>query len=348
MDGIVDATKANLWVETAKEAAAKGDMGAIETLGTLKAGETKVMTMSVYMPTSVGNEANQTTNAEVVKAEGAPTLYIGLGLVATQADSKLPGENATKISNGFYKDEAEKAFYVTNADGFVAFTNYKQSMRNSTVYICSNIDLAGKTVTSMDGANDIYAGMKIDGQNFVISNMVIKSEGTIQGGLFTRITQIEEIKDITFDKAVVDREGIYAAVVVGQVYNDLVLDNVDVTNSSVSAPYKVAALVGAVYDEKPTVSKTVTLRNCDVVNTTITATQLDFGTCGLVAFVYADDGEKLVLENCTISDSTLVGVNQGGYDYNGWAYYMSENKQPVRVDEVEGFTVINCTKVEAK
>ncbi len=73
----------SLWIkDAAQEKAAMGDLSGLGMEGTLLFDENKAITLAVYMPTQVGNEANQKT--ELRDTEGAPTIYLGLTLNATQ------------------------------------------------------------------------------------------------------------------------------------------------------------------------------------------------------------------------------------------------------------------------
>lgn len=48
--------------------------------------ESKVLTLAVYMPTKVGNEANQAS--DMVASEGQPEIYFGITIKAIQAESE--------------------------------------------------------------------------------------------------------------------------------------------------------------------------------------------------------------------------------------------------------------------
>ena len=77
------ANREALWLQDA--AAEKAAMGKLDGLGNtavLLPGISETMTLAVYMPTQVGNEANQLTSAKA--KEGEPTIYLGLTLNATQ------------------------------------------------------------------------------------------------------------------------------------------------------------------------------------------------------------------------------------------------------------------------
>ncbi len=52
----------------------------------LESGSSTVLTLAVYMPTRVGNEANQLSSK--VAEEGQPELYFGITIKATQAESE--------------------------------------------------------------------------------------------------------------------------------------------------------------------------------------------------------------------------------------------------------------------
>ena len=85
-DGIVTpANREALWIaDAAEEKAAMGDLsrlsGKVNSL--LPSSDGDVLTLAVYMPTQVGNEANQLTSKKAT--EGEPTIYLGVNLVATQ------------------------------------------------------------------------------------------------------------------------------------------------------------------------------------------------------------------------------------------------------------------------
>ena len=108
-------------------------------------------------------------------------------------------------------------------------------------------------------------------------------------------------------------------------------------NSSITGGYKVAPLIGTVYNES-TSTVTATLKNCDVENVTVKATSYDFCTTGMVAFVYAEDNDKIVFENCTVKDVKLYAPNV----YTAHAAVYTEGSD-VLFNEAVGVTVENVT-----
>ena len=174
-----------------------------------------------------------------------------------------------------------------------------------------------------------------NGNGHTIKNLTVNGQA-----MFTIFSNAHDVvvKDVTFDNAKVTCTGINAAIIVGQTYNNLLLENVDVKNSAVVGSYKVATLVGTVYDEKAS-TVTATLKGCDVVNTTVKSTGYDFCTTGMVSFVYADNNDKIEFENCTVSDVKLYGPNDG---YKAHAAIYTTGSESL-FNEAEGVTVTNVT-----
>ena len=250
-----------------------------------------------------------------------------------------------KVSDGLYKGEGTApVYYVYNAEGLATLNTM---MNNDTagkavvVNLVADIDFAGKTWTPVDSHVDFGFYLKeINGNGYTISNLTINGQA-----MFTRFScgagNDVVIKDVTFDNATVNSGSLNTAIIVGQTYNNLVLDNVDVKNSSVTGGYKVATLVGTVYNESAS-AITLSVKNCDVDNCTVTTTQYDFMTCGLVAFVYVGDNDSVVFENTTISNVALANTNSGGYSYHAFVYYNDQDTNDC-FNEAEGVTVSGCT-----
>ena len=108
-------------------------------------------------------------------------------------------------------------------------------------------------------------------------------------------------------------------------------------NSSITGTYKVAPLIGTVYNESTT-TITATLKNCDVENVTVEATTHDFCTTGMVAFVNAKDNDKIEFENCTVKDVKLYAPNS----YTAHAAIYTTGSDTL-FNEAEGVTVSNVT-----
>ena len=211
----------------------------------------------------------------------------------------------------------------------------KSAGRNVVVNLLADIDFTGKTWTTVDSHVDLGCTLKeFNGNGYTISNLTINGQA-----MFRRFANTADvtIKNLTFDNAKVNHNSINAAIIVGHTYDNLILDNVDVKNSTIVGGYKVSTLVATVYNESSS-SITATLKNCDVINTTVKAISYDFCTTGMVAFVYADDNDKVVFENCTVSDVKLYAPNV----YTAHAAIYTTGSETL-FNEAEGVTVTNVT-----
>ena len=183
----------SLWMKDAvQEKEAMGDLSGLGMEGTLLLGENKAITLAVYMPTQVGNEANQSTAKK--DAEGAPTIFLGLTLSATQ----IPHE-----SDSFDKDYDKDAEYdgeVSTEASLVAAIekggSYKLAkdinltqpvnVANGTTVV---LNLNGKTLSyDSDYAINNKGDLTIGGDGDIKGRGGIKSTAgklTINGGTYT-------------------------------------------------------------------------------------------------------------------------------------------------------------------
>lgn len=135
----------DLWLDSAAEKEAMGDTsGLAGNDDLLEPNASEVFTVAAYMPTSVGNEANQSTAART--AEGAPEIYLGLTLNATQAPYEEDSfgddyDNAAAVSTA---EELEKAIA---AGGNVVLWNDIQVDNRLAVSSETTLDLNGRTIT---------------------------------------------------------------------------------------------------------------------------------------------------------------------------------------------------------
>ena len=247
-------------------------------------------------------------------------------------------DGVTIIDTGLGKIAETNAYYVYNETGFMKMHDILAACkagRNAMINIMADLDMtdrAWSTVDSHVDANSSIIG--INGNGHTISNLTINGQA-----MFSRFSGIGdvEIKDLTFDGATVNTTGINASILCVQTYQNVLLDNVDIKNSSITGAYKVAPYIGSVYNENPS-SITATLKNCDVSNTTVTATYLDFCTTGMVAFVYAGNNDKIEFENCTVTNVAISAPN--AYSAHAWVYTTGSE---TLFNEVEGVTVSGCT-----
>ncbi len=250
----------------------------------------------------------------------------------------LPESYQTTAYSGLYTDGAQ-TYYVYTAEGFAGLNemmNNKTAGKNVNVELCSDIDMAGKTWTPVDShADTAFTFAGLNGNGHAIQNLTINGQA-----MFTRFSGFGDvtIKDITFDGATVNSGAINTSILTVQSYQNVLLDNVDILNSSITGAYKVAPFIATVYNEKPS-TVTATFKNCDVFNTTVTATVYDFCTTGMVAFVYASDNDKVEFENCSVTDVKLCAPDDR---YKAHAAVYTTGSSTL-YDVVDGVTVTNCT-----
>ena len=279
-------------------------------------------------------------------------MDVGFGVVdpareGQQTDSKLifngveitlgTAPSYSQVATGLYKD-ASGEYQVANAEGLAALNAMmadKSAGKNVVVNLIADINMTGKTWTPVDShADSAFSFAGLNGNGHTISNLTVNGQA-----MFRRFAGSGDvvIKDVTFDKTTINSTALNTSILTVQTYQNVLLDNVDVKNSTITGAYKVAPLIATVYNESES-TITATLKNCDVENVVVTATSYDFCTTGMVAFVYADDNDKVVFENCTVSDVELYAPNV--YTAHAWVYTTGSE---TLFNEVEGVTVTNCT-----
>ncbi|MBE6175773.1 MAG: hypothetical protein E7146_02100 [Rikenellaceae bacterium] len=241
------------------------------------------------------------------------------------------------IADGLLKKGAE--YQVYNANGLATLNEMmadKSAGNNAVVNLIANIDFTGKTWTPVDSHADTkFTFKELNGNGYTISNLTINGQA-----MFKRFAGSGNVvvKDVTFDNATVNSEKINTSILTVQTYQNVLLDNVDVKNSTITGGYKVAPLIATVFNENSS-TITATLKNCDVENVTVKATLYDFCTTGMVAFVYADDNDRVEFENCTVKDVKLIAPNDGNKAHA--AIYTTGSGS--LYNEAEGVTVTNVT-----
>ena len=276
------------------------------------------------------NEVNNNTGVETNKFN----IFVDGELVHIAYDGEVVASGLTKKSASEYN--------VYNANGLVALNTMMQNKtagKNVIVNIMADIDFAGKTWTPVDShADSAFTFSTLNGNYHTISNLTINGQA-----MFTRFAGTGDvtIKNVTFDYADVNSNGaLNTSILTVQAYQNVLLDNVDVKNSAITGGYKVAPLMGTVYNEAQS-TVTATLKNCDVENTIVKATLLDFCTTGMVAFVYEGNNDRIEFENCTIKDVKLY-ARPGGYAAHA-AIYVNDAETDDCFNEAEGVTVTNVT-----
>ena len=329
--------------------------GIIGAMGTKCADCGKVL-IENNTATNVTVTADQTVGYYGDKASNVG-LVLGRNLSTFPLDASNVGTGHAYRAEGWDYDAESYVLSVYSPKGVVAmnklmtgdqydeYDNVQLSNANKAkIEILNDIDMSGYKWDMIDHHVDFGSDCwsVLDGKGHTISNLTINGRA-----MFSCFAGFDDllIKDITFDGAKVTSSSINTSILCVQVYQDTTLDNVDVKNSTIQGTYKVAPLVGSVYDEKETTA-TLTVKNCDISDTTVIATQYDFCTTGMVAFVYEDNNDKVVFENCTISNVKIIAPTTYNYNGHAWVYTTGANNDGSTdgyYNDVDGVIVTGCT-----
>ena len=185
----------------------------------------KIVTMVVYMPTSVGNEANY------AKGENIPTINLGINVFATQlaAEEDSFGKN--------YDEEAwNKEFLVTSAEDLQdALANVKDG---DVIKFASDIEFSAKTAGYNDGT--YVDGVRYTGdKSFTIdfNGFIVTDDGCVNDYLLYFNNKGEKANEITLKNGtVVSENGCWSTVCLNSSAATqetvLNLENMNVINSN--------------------------------------------------------------------------------------------------------------------
>lgn len=245
------------------------------------------------------------------------------------------------VSEGLLKKQNTSEYYVSSAAGLETMNQMFADMsagRYVVLNLNRDIDFTGKTWTPVDShADTAFEIAEINGNGHTISNLTINGQA-----MFRRFAGTGDVvvKDITFDNATVNSNSkINTSILTVQSYQNILLDNVDVKNSSITGGYKVAPLIATVYNENASTTVTATLKDCDVENVEVKAVTYDFCTTGMVAFVNAGDNDAIAFENCTINNLKLIAPDDS---YKAHAAIYTTGSGSL-YNEADGVAVSNVT-----
>ena len=259
------------------------------------------------------------------------------------ANAKVTVDGAVVLVANALTHSEGNVYNVLNEEGFIALHKIlaeNKGGRYAVINILADLDMSGDFKwTPVRAHIDWNSNLKaIYGNGHTIKNLTINGQAMFS--VFASVAGDKiEITNLTFDNATVNSTSINTSILVVQTYQSILLDNVDVKNSTITGGYKVAPLIATVYDEKST-TITATLKNCDVSNTTVKALTYDFCTTGLVAFVNAGNNDKVEFENCTVTDVAIYGPTTYGYKAHAWVYTTGSE---TLFNEANGVTVSGCT-----
>ena len=261
----------------------------------------KIVTMVVYMPTTVGNDANAKKDAAV------PTINLGINLFATQLTSENDSFDNTYDQNAWHPD-----FVVTNSDELkVALTNGGNVALANDVIISESLPVTKDTVLDLNGKNIGTSGSTTGSPLYLQGGKLTVKNGTLDlDGLHTNVN------------------GTFSTAIGYDAQTELVVENVSFTGTT--------AINGTFATDGPL---KIAISDCtmDVTNLGIavsansTEAIATINNCNIDADVYAifaSQGSKITINGGTYKsagkvitsmyDNTVVTINGGTFDGELW------------------------------
>ena len=193
----------------------------------LRGGDAQYITLVIYMPETVGNEANYKTGTT------PPKIELGIIVFASQrtAESDSFGneydaiatfpDNWIQLADTSWYNDTDTTFTLTTAyqlAGLAKLTNNGNNFSGKTIILGADIDLKGREWTPVGTSNDyagdwkdsIYFAGSFNGNGNTIKNLkVTGGEGENNIGLFGLIKVAEgvEIKNVVIDGATIKGSG---------------------------------------------------------------------------------------------------------------------------------------------
>ena len=310
-------------------------------------GDEFYLALVVYMPTTVGNEANH-------NGTDVPEINLGISVVATQYtheedsfdknyDAGTPWLGA--IDTTWYNDtDTEFTLYTPEQlAGLVAIVegtattntraSVKDNFKNKTIKLGSDIDLNNLPWTPIGSWENCFYG-SFDGQNHTVYNLNVSNEGW--AGLFGHVgrgyTGTISFKNVTVKGATVNSSRM-AGVIVGQMYGNIENCHVEDatlvvvpnwTGSAYDNGDKVGAITGWLGDN----GYNHFIRDCSATNVTVKAYR-DVG--GITGYI----GTTSIVEDCEVTDASIIvdqkTNNYGTKDANAGAIVGRVYNTPVTI-----------------
>ncbi len=285
---------------------------------TLLANDEEYVALVVYMPETVGNEANY-------RGDAVPTIDLGVSLTATQtpyeedsfddqydAGAWLDANGYVRNENGLItKDGVEDTYYVFDADSLAAISENSTADRNfvgQTVILNADVNLSG---VEWNPINDFYG--TFDGNGHTISNLTVNSTAE-SAGLFGKNQYGSDslisctVRDLTIKDAQVTG-GESTGVVFGNLSNGKI-QNVRVENAEVHGGKYVGGIVGYSYN-----AGGAQVIGCTVTDSTIESlgSSSDTDKNGMAGGIIGMAGSvSVTIKDNTVSNCSITAVEFAG------------------------------------
>ena len=160
--------------------------------------------------------------------------------------------------------------------------------------LVDDIDMDGIEWTPMNADDPFDKAINLDGNNHIISNLSATLFQDLNGST----------KDLTINAASVNGGSAIAGILTNMINTGegTTVDNVDITNSSITATSYCGGLIGQVGPEEGVGSLSASITNCDVTNTNVQGTLAG----GVIGFA----NSIVNMSGCTYSGGTVKGTSR--------------------------------------
>lgn len=234
--------------------------------------------------------------------------------------SKYWAERVAEVPVGYIENQTEKTVTISTPEALAWMAHRlnvdKFSFSKYTISITEDIDLSAAYWKPAGGNGGARFQGTFDGGNHTISGMEIIENNSYGNAFFGDMSGSPVIKNITFDKATVQKgypqySGNVYGIVAAYCYGDVLFENVHVTNSKLFGFGKVGCILGMAADPGTHVTR---MHNCSVTNTSVWYVYNASYFAGLIQ--NQADMQNLTITNC----SRYCGINARTLDtkaYNG-------------------------------
>ena len=222
-----------------------------------KKGDANIVTLVVWMPTTVGNEANHKTDAD------APEIDLGITVVATQdtvesdsfgpeydAKATYPVMNSTGLSNAL--NEAEEGSTVVVASG-------EYELPSTGIPAGVSVSGAGMGKTNLTApatkSGNQKTGLVVDKPGVTVSNATITGHADITSDMYCGLLDIRKDGTVLDGVEIVNRTSLASGVVIKSGVG--VGETVTMKNSKLNVYYRAFYIVDGA-------NGTIEIDNCDI------------------------------------------------------------------------------------
>ena len=283
--------------------------------GNLLAGENHTITLALKMKESAGNYYQDMAIGSDFSIQLLATQYT---FESDSFDDQYDANAWTEVAETPEVD-ADGVVTVWTAEQLAGVMSDVKGVK--TINIMENIDLSGRNWTPANFWDpENLAQLTINGNGHTISNMT--ANGSKNVGFIGSNSRKLTIKDLTFENADVTATGNFVGTVIGYMYGNVTLENVDVIDSTVVSTGTYGIRVGGLVGLAPNdTGVALTIKDCDVTGSTISGYH-NVGAMVGSALIEVACTNSTAKNNTLIYGSSNVGAFAFGAYTSGYTEYV--------------------------